>query len=138
MRFAYMLILWLTATSNSFAQFTNVMISGYHTPGEPCISMSLKDTSQLAGGANINNYFYSSDAGKTWSSGLLSSPWGVWGDPVIISDTSGFFYYFHLSEKVGGDGWIDRIVCQKSTDGGKTWSDGTYVGLNGKKNQDKE
>ena len=34
--------------------------------------------------------------------------------------------------------WIDRIVCQKSTDGGITWNDGSYMGLNGTKAQDKE
>ncbi|NQV03552.1 MAG: T9SS type A sorting domain-containing protein, partial [Bacteroidia bacterium] len=34
--------------------------------------------------------------------------------------------------------WIDRIVCQKTTDGGQTWNDGSYMGLDGTKAQDKE
>lgn len=66
----------------------------------------------------------------------MKSSYGVWGDPIILSDTAGHFYFFHLSTPADGH-WIDRMVCQKSTDGGKTWSDGTYTGLNGAKNQDK-
>jgi hypothetical protein len=33
---------------------------------------------------------------------------------------------------------LDRIVCQRSKDDGKTWSRGGYMGLNGSKDQDKE
>ena len=32
---------------------------------------------------------------------------------------------------------MTRIVCQKSTDGGATWNNGSYAGLNGAKAQDK-
>ena len=34
--------------------------------------------------------------------------------------------------------WLDRIVCQKSVNGGQTWDNGTFMGLNGVKAQDKE
>ena len=68
----------------------------------------------------------------------MVSPYGVWGDPCIFSDTSGSFYYIHLSNPPADSGnWIDRIVCQKSTDAGISWSSGTYTGLNGSKAQDK-
>jgi hypothetical protein len=52
-------------------------------------------------------------------------------------DTLGSFYFFHLSNPASGN-WIDRIICQKSTDNGLSWSDGTYTGLNGTKAQDKQ
>jgi hypothetical protein len=48
------------------------------------------------------------------------------------------FYFFHLSYGPQPTGWIDRIVSQKSTDGGITWNNGTATGLNGTKDQDKE
>lgn len=67
----------------------------------------------------------------------MMSSFGVWGDPSIMVDTAGAFYFFHLSNPPNGH-WIDRIVCQKSTDRGMTWSDGTFMGLNGEKEQDKE
>ena len=106
-------------------------------PQEPSIVINPKNPNQLVGGANLNNYFYSSNGGATWNYGTLHSTWGVWGDPVLIVDTSGNFYFFHLSDYPLGE-WIDRIVCQKSTDGGVSWSDGTWFGLYGTKAQDKQ
>ncbi len=99
--------------------------------------ISPKNPDIMVAGANIDIVYYSDDGGLTWQEDHLDSPYGVWGDPCIIADTAGDFYYFHLSNPSNGN-WIDRIVCQKSTDGGHTWSDGTYMGLNGAKAQDKE
>jgi len=61
----------------------------------------------------------------------------VAGDPCVIFDALGNLYYGHLSNPTDGS-WLDRIVVQKSVDGGKTWNDGVGVGLNGLKDQDKE
>lgn len=58
------------------------------------------------------------------------------GDPAIGVDTTGAFYYLHLSNPPNGS-WIDRIIIQKSTDAGVHWSNGAYTGLNGSKAQDK-
>ncbi len=95
----------------------------------------------MVAATNLNNYYYSSDGGSTWMAGQAVSSYGVWGDPVVVVDTEGSFYYFHLSNPPLGN-WIDRIVSQKSTDGGATWSDGTFFGLvptsSGAKVQDKE
>ncbi len=120
------------------AQHQNVMISSSNAPEEPAIYVNPYNTDKLIAGANINNLFYSSDGGYTWTVTTLSSPTnGVWGDPVTIVDTAGNYYFFHLSYPPAGS-WIDRIVCQKSTDEGLTWNDGSYMGLNGTKAQDKE
>ncbi|MCK4829321.1 exo-alpha-sialidase, partial [bacterium] len=52
-------------------------------------------------------------------------------------DLEGNLYYGHLSDPVTGY-WIDRIVVQKSTDGGESWNHGAGVGFFYPKNQDKE
>jgi hypothetical protein len=118
------------------AQFPNILISADNTPNEPSIMINPKNPSRVVAGSNINNYYYSGDGGLTWQEGQLSSTYGVWGDPVIDVDTNGDFYFFHLSNPQIGN-WIDRIVCQKSTDGGQNWNNGSYMGLNGTKAQDK-
>src|SRR5690606_37248758 len=75
---------------------------------------------------------------SNWTRTTMTSPYGVWGDPCIVIDTNGHYYYFHLSNPPGGS-WIDRIVCQKSTNGGVTWSNATYFGLRSPaKAEDKE
>jgi hypothetical protein len=122
----------------AYAQYTNVMISNTNSPEEISICINPKNPSQVVAGANLNNVFHSTDGGLSWNIGILTEPtYGVWGDPIIFTDTSGAFYYSHLSNPAAGS-WIDRIVFQKSTDGGATWSPGTYTGLNGAKAQDKE
>lgn len=123
----------------SFAGAQNIKISDRYLPNEPCIMLDPKRPNVMVAGSNTYNYYVSTDTGRTWREDTLSSSYGVWGDPVIVSDTAGSFYFFHLSNPPKGSGnWIDRIVCQKTTDQGKIWSDGTYTGLNGTKAQDKE
>ncbi|MBN1198797.1 MAG: T9SS type A sorting domain-containing protein [Bacteroidales bacterium] len=118
-------------------QFQNVMLGNQFYPEEPSIIINPHNTNQVVAGANITNYYYSMDGGATWNQGVLTSSYGVWGDPCLIVDTAGDFYYFHLSNAPSGS-FIDRIVCQKSTDGGASWNNGSYMGLNGNKAQDKE
>jgi len=113
------------------------MISNDDFPNEPTIMMDPKSPNVMIGGSNLNNYYVSTDTGRTWVKEDLLSSFGVWGDPAITVDTAGHFYFFHLSNPPNGN-WIDRIVCQKTTDQGQTWSDGTYTGLNGTHAQDKQ
>jgi hypothetical protein len=121
-----------------FGQHLNIMIVDSNGPNEPTIAIDPNNTDRLIGGANNDKFFYSTDGGFTWQNGVLTSAsLGVWGDPVTLVDNDGNYYFFHLSNPQNGN-WIDRIVCQKSTDGGVTWNEGTYMGLNGTKAQDKE
>jgi hypothetical protein len=119
--------------------YQNVMISNLNGPEEVSICVNPKNLSQVVAGANIDFYYYSINGGLSWTRGtLVSSTYGVYGDPTIIVDTLGNFYYFHLANPPGGN-WLDRIVCQKSTDGGITWSNpGSYMGLNPPRDQDKQ
>lgn len=127
-----------------YSQYTNVTI---FTPGlsmapeEPSICINPKNTNILVAGANLNYVSYSTNGGLNWATqyGLVSSSYGVWGDPCIVCDTIGAFYYFHLANPPSPGNWIDRMVCQKSTNNGASFSNpGTYTGLNGTKAQDKE
>jgi hypothetical protein len=131
------IILLLCSFITLNAQHQNVLISTSYSPNEPSIIINPKNTNQLYGGANIASYYYSNDAGFTWQEGTLESQeHGVWGDPVLLCDTTGAFYFFHLANPPQGN-WIDRIVCQKTAALGGEWNDGTAMGLNGTKAQDK-
>jgi hypothetical protein len=127
--------LFLAFTSTLTAQ--NVLINNSDSPCEPAIMMDYNRPNVMIAGSNLYHYYTSSDTGKTWVADTLTSSFGVWGDPVIDVDTAGNFYFFHLSNPPTGN-WIDRIVCQKSSDDGMTWTNGTFMGLNGTKAQDKQ
>ena len=137
MKQAGILAILLTVSLMVAAQHENIMISDSYAPEEPSIYVNPNNPDHIVGGANIKNYYYSTDGGYMWNTGVLSSSHGVWGDPCLITDTADNVYFFHLSWPVSGS-FIDRIVCQKSIDGGATWNDGSYMGLNGDKAQDKE
>jgi hypothetical protein len=66
----------------------------------------------------------------------------VYGDPALLSDTKGNIYFFHLADPSGegrkNDAWLDRLVVNKSKDGGATWNEGDFVGLSPPKDQDKQ
>ena len=124
-----------------FAQYPNIQVSdvGSYDPEEVTIAINPTNPLNLAAGANIDYHYYSFDGGLTWTETRLTSSLGVWGDPCVVFDAEGNLYFGHLSNppsKVGY--WIDRIVVQRSTDGGKTWDAGTGVGFTSPKNQDKE
>ncbi|MBL7825363.1 MAG: exo-alpha-sialidase [Saprospiraceae bacterium] len=125
------------ALSNLFAQHTNILISNSDSPNEPSICINPKNPQQVVAGANLNHVYYSTDGGASWQESAVSCSWGIWGDPVISVDTTGSFLFLHLSNPPAPGNWIDRIIAQKSNNGGITWSNGSYMGLNGAKAQDK-
>ena len=138
MKRPYLIILMLVITAiSALSQHPNILISTNNYPNEPSIIINPKNTSEFYAGSNIDNYYFSTDGGYSWSEGTLySAQYGVWGDPVLLCDTAGAFYFFHLSNPLVGS-WIDRIVCQKTPQVGGEWNDGTYMGLSGTKAQDK-
>lgn len=138
MKKTFLVLLFITSvTAQVIAQFKNVLIDSIEDPNEVSIAIDFKNPNFLVAGANLNNVYTSNDTGKTWVNGKLSSKYTVYGDPCIISDYKGNFYYFHLADYKNGT-WIDRIVAQKSSNKGKKWKLDTYTGLNAKKAQDKE
>ena len=65
----------------------------------------------------VNNYYYSLDGGENWiRAGEYSFTLGLWGDPCVVADTSGNFYFFHLERLRDTGGTLlmpDRIFCRK-------------------------
>ncbi len=134
-----LILVLLILPSIAVSQYKNIKVNSINNnPEEVSIAINPRHPNNLVAGANINNYYYSFDGGITWVNKEISdSKNGVWGDPVLIFDNNGAAYFFHLSRPSNSQ-WIDRIVCQKSIDGGMTYGDpGTYMGLNPPKKQDK-
>lgn len=141
-----LIVLFSLCQLAGFAQFKNIVLDkqdeSSRAPAEPSVAISLKDRDNIVGAAILDKVYVTKDGGKTWTKERISSSMGVWGDPVVISDKKGDFYYFHLSDPTG-ENWqseeiLDRIVVQKSDDEGSTWSDGASIGYNHPKDQDKE
>ncbi|GAB5557258.1 MAG: sialidase family protein [Schleiferiaceae bacterium] len=109
---------------------------------EPSISINPTDPDNIVAGSVLNNVYYSMDGGRTWDLSKIKSTYGVWGDPCLVHGPEGRAYYLHLSDPTGknwsSDSILDRIVIQWSDDGGQTWDNGSYMGLNHPKDQDKE
>jgi hypothetical protein len=129
----------LLLCTSAYSQYKNIQINSENNgPNEVSIVVNPSNPQNIIAASNISNYYYSTDAGQTWGFGYMKSDdYGVWGDPILVCDLKGNGYYFHLSMP-SREHWIDRMVCQKSTDWGKTWSSpGTFTGLNRPKQQDK-
>lgn len=103
---------------------------------EPSIIIDPNNTDNIAAGSILSDYYYSQDGGKTWSSKLLKSTFGVHGDPVLIFDSKGRVYYFHLAS-YNKSSHLDRIVCQSSDSVDGIFTDGSFPKPNGTKVQDK-
>ena len=109
---------------------------------EPSIAINPLNPNNIVAGNVMDAYHYSFDAGKTWVSKKLVSKQGVFGDPCIVADKEGVFYYLHLANPDNraytGESFLNQIVLQSSIDGGKTWTDGSSIGKNEPAQQDKE
>jgi hypothetical protein len=109
---------------------------------EPSICVDPSDPSRIVAGSVLNDVHTSNDSGKTWTSSVIRSEHGVYGDPCLIADGRGSFYFLHLGDASGtgwgGAGFLDRMVCQRSDDGGRTWNNGSYLGHRPPHQQDKE
>jgi len=138
------LLIFLLINSPSFGQIKNIVldsIPGRRAPAEPSIAINHQNNDNIVGAAILDKVYTTTDGGITWITQQLTSPLGVWGDPVLVCDEKGDFYYFHLSDPTGknweSDEILDRIVVQISKDGGLTWDEGNSIGENSPKDQDK-
>lgn len=129
-----------------YSQFKNIKLDEQTLNDyicEPSIAINPRSPNNIVAASVLNNIYFTKDGGTTWQKKKLESSMGVYGDPALIADQHGNFYYFHLSDPTGGKGGyetekLDRIVVQYSSDGGETWDDGAPIGFNHPKDQDKE
>jgi hypothetical protein len=117
---------------NSEAQYTNILIDDINYPTEPSIGINLLNINSMAAAGNSDNSYYSTDGGLTWITGIINSAPTSGGDPCLVTDLSGNFYYFHMT--MGRD----KIYCQKSSDGGLSYNNGSFAWNNNNLTQDKE
>lgn len=144
----FLLNISLFINSASYSQYQNIDfgVTGYYFPNEPSVMINPKNTNQIVVGTNyyyynidtaLSSYYYSTNGGLNWQGGpLISSKARSAGDPVLIADTNGYFYYFTLTNW-GRTDWLDYLLCLKSTNGGKNWNDGMLFGYNSAKDMDK-
>lgn len=124
---------------------TNVQIDiadSFVGPCEPSIAIDPRNTQHMVAGSILDNVYVSEDGGKSWTKNKMRSPYGVYGDPVVRYGYEGDVYFAHLSNPAGkaysSPEFLDRIVVQRSLDGGTTWNGGTYPAIRGDHDQDKE
>jgi hypothetical protein len=130
---------------HSFSQFKNIKLAEQddqsYPPVEPSIAINKTNIKNIVAGVVLNRLIITNDGGATWKTSELKSPFGVYGDPAVISNSKGHLFYFHLADPSGkgrgDDAWLDRIVCHSSLDEGLTWTEGASIGNNPPTDQDK-
>jgi len=140
-KYFFLPVIILFFSGITFCQFQNIQVnsSALNTCNEPSIAMNPTNPDNIVIGVNNTYSFYTFDRGQTWGEVQMFSSFGVWGDPSLTFDLNGNCYFAHLSGEPPLSGrWADRIVIQKSTNGGMNWTDGTFTGLNRPKFEDKE
>ncbi|MGC4020633.1 MAG: sialidase family protein [Cyclobacteriaceae bacterium] len=131
-------LLILILSQNSFSQFKNIKLAEQDDksfpPVDPSIAINKTDPNNIVVGVSLNRVISTQDGGKSWKEAQLQSPFGVFGNPAVLSNSKGNLFYFHLADPSGkgrsNDAWLDRIVCQMSIDNGASWTDGASIGNN--------
>jgi hypothetical protein len=146
-RIAVLFIALCYNEASAQSAYTNVVIdvqenNGQYPPCEPSICVDPTNPANVVAGSILDKVYFSSDSGRTWTETRLRSPHGVYGDPCVVANSKGDFYYLHLGDP-GGKGWygdrfLECIVAHRSMDKGQTWSEGGAIGTNPPKDQDKE
>ena len=128
-----------------FGPIQNITIhisEGSVGPCEPTIDINPTNLAHVVAGSVLDNIYVSQDTGKTWSMDQIKSSFGVYGDPVIrfASDTS--VLYAHLSNPENltyrSESFLDRIVVQRSENGGVSWNNGSWSQSNTRWDHDKQ
>ena len=137
-------ILFIQSISISQYQSVKVNPSNTYLYTEQCIKINPKNPNQIVAGImayyplnTISGYYYSSNGGLNWSGGPITCSFAQpYGDPMVVVDTSGYFYYFCLAN---GTGYVlDKLLCFKSTNGGANWDGGTAFAQLAPKRDDME
>ena len=111
------------------AQHTNVFIGNKNAPNEPSICINPQNTNQMVAAVNIDNVYYSKDAGgKTWAQGSFT---GLNGNKAqdkhwisVDKNTNALYLSWTQFDKYGSNKSTDssNILFSKSIDGGESWT----------------
>src|SRR5688572_12528104 len=88
----------------SDAQFKNIKIDegvDGKRAGGPSIVINPDDPKNVVVASSGGTISYSFDGGGTWAQTKLSSSYGIYGDPVLVSDDKGTMACLHLSDASG-------------------------------------
>lgn len=114
-----------TQSETSIAAFENNIVATYNTSAnQPIVHTT---PSLLFAHRFLSGFSVSNDRGKTWTSGFFPPVKGsifTFGDPSVDVDRAGNFYFATLGVDAVGNG---TVQVNKSTDGGRTWSDAVVV-----------
>lgn len=141
MKFSLLFVWFTLCVTGSFAQFKNVTLDEQAESDDvrdPSIAINPKNPLNMVATSAANCVYVTKDGGISWQKQKVSSSFGLDGDVALIADGSGTFYFFHSSHpdaKIIDAEKGDRIVVQRSSDGGITWDDGASIGLNNPKDQ---
>ncbi|MGB5892815.1 MAG: hypothetical protein WBG58_01470, partial [Ignavibacteriaceae bacterium] len=92
----------------TLAQYQNVRVGGpinTYEPEEASIVINPANTDHILVGSNTDNYYYSLDGGLNWQHNILTSSFGVIGDPCVLVDSNNNYYYLHLVPD------LSRVLC---------------------------
>ena len=132
------LVLVMLVAINASGQYTNVKLNSTYVGGEVWIAMNPKNVNNLVVGTHeqfITSqsnmlYYYSLNGGYNWTSGTMLSTIAQPGtDPVVVVDTNGYFYYICVGNWGTPPPNADKLLCNKSTDGGVSWNNGETFGV---------
>lgn len=141
--FQILILIALTVScASNTATFQNIIIPKPKTAAypqsqvEPSIAIHPTNPKIVVAGTVMDDYYFSLDGGKTWTSATLKSEFGVGGDPVLHISEKGIVHYAHLSNPKNSGHKMDRIVCQYKLSVDGKWKDAATE-VNGSKIQDK-
>jgi hypothetical protein len=128
-------------SQNDSTIYRNVLIaSNLESLSEPSISQSAKNPIEYVVGCNLDAAFHSVDGGINWDYDTLGCEKYNWGDPCIVSNTKGDFFFFHLqkADNANEESRLEKIVCQKYNPLRNDWIPIGYIACDSPKSMDKE
>ncbi len=134
----HFIILILLAATPLFAQFPNIELAGAKNAlvrAEPAVIINHEEVGNIITSMGTGLVVYSTDGGKTWKESMVSSPLGRGGNAGMIVDVKGRIYNFRRDDEGKAGEGFRHLICHRSEDLGKTWNEGSVIGgESGKKN----
>jgi len=138
LRVTLILVVIIFSLKDTFGQFRNIKLdehTAHSGTSGPSITVNPRNPFNIVAASAPDHLYVTVDGGITWENKKISSPHGIGGDQVLVSDAKGTHYLFHLSNSATETNSRKNIVCHVSSDGGKTWDEGTFVASHPDKDQ---